>query len=252
MRRTVLLALVVLPAVATAGTRAAEGGDLLATRVVGPPVPKQEPVGLVFFGNRSVPYWNFGPIKLRSGNKVGTIWEFPEGPRGQLPVVAAIPGQKKYSALVRITRVTWKDRGNARILRSAGTIARARAAGDVTLTRTNTVLNAPLIGFGQKAHPGFSRGEVIHYYELGVTKVAAGNEVLPIWTFTNGPPGQRNIADVVPGATDYPPLWQVIEATWKAGANRRVLQSHTELQKAIDANELTLRRTSIVVNCPLV
>jgi hypothetical protein len=251
MRRTVLLALVVLPAVAAAGTRAA-AGDLSAARAAAAPVPKQEPVGLAFFGNRSVPYWNFGPIKLRSGNQLGTIWEFPEGPRGQLPVVAAIPSQKSYSALVRVRRVTWKDGGTARILRSAAAIQRARVAGQVSVTRTNTVLNAPLIGFGQKAHPGFSRGEVIHYYELGTAKVAAGNEVLPIWTFTNGPPGQRNIADVIPGATDYPPLWQVVEATWKTGANRRVLRSHEALQKAIAANEVTLRRTSIVVNCPLV
>jgi hypothetical protein len=251
MRRTVLLSVAVLAAVAAAGARAADGVDS-AARAAAPPVPEQQPIRLAFFADRSVPYWDFGPIKLKGRNQLGTIWDFPEGPRGQLAVVAAIPSQKSYSALVRVSRVTWNDRGKARILRSAAAIQRARAAGEVRVTQTNTVLNAPVIGFGQKAHPGFSRGQVIHYYELGAAKVAAGNEVLPIWTFTNGAPGQRNIADVVPGATDYPPLWQVIEATWEPGANRRVLRSHKELRKAIAANEVTLRKTATVVNCPLV
>jgi hypothetical protein len=64
----------------------------------------------------------------------------------------------------------------------------------------------PFSASARKAHPDFSRGETIHYYELGSVKVGRGNEVLRIWTFANGLPRQRNIAEVVPGATDYPPL----------------------------------------------
>jgi hypothetical protein len=45
---------------------------------------------------------------------------------------------------------------------------------------------------------------------------------------------------------------QVVEATWKDGANRRVLRSFTELKDAIGGGEVTLKETSTVVNCPLV
>lgn len=251
MRTAALLAVVTIGAAVASGApaaeRAASGRSASAA-----PAPKQQPVELAFFADRAVPYWNFGAIRLRSGNRLGSIWLFPNGPRGQLAVVDAIPGQKTYSALLRVFRATWASSASPRILRSAAAVARARAAGELRVAGTTTVLNAPVLGYGQKAHPGFSRGEVIHYYELGTVNIGPGNEVLPIWTFTNGLPGQRNIADVVPGATDYPPLWQVVEVTWKGGASRRVLRSFAELKEAIDAGDVTLGKTSTVVNCPLV
>jgi hypothetical protein len=37
----------------------------------------------------------------------------------------------------------------------------------------------------------------------------AGNKLAPIWAVTNGPSGQHNIVDTVPGRADYSPLWQV-------------------------------------------
>lgn len=109
-----------------------------------------------------------------------------------------------------------------------------------------------MLGFGQVRHAGFARDKVIHYYELGAVKLRPGNEVLPIWTFTNGVEGQRNIADVVPGTTAYPPLWAVVEATWEAGATPRLLRSHGAMMRAVRAGELTLEKTSVVVNCPFV
>ena len=36
-------------------------------------------------------------------------------------------------------------------------------------------------------------------------KLRAGNKVAPIWAFTNGDDGQRNIIDTVPGRKDYTP-----------------------------------------------
>jgi hypothetical protein len=240
MRKVVLLAVVTIGAVVAAGAPGAA------------PAPKQQPVELAFFSDRTVPYWNFGTIRLRSGNRLGSIWLFPNGPRGQLAIIEAVPGQKTYSALLRVFRATWASGATPRILRSAAALQQARAAGELRVSRTSAVVNAPVLGYAQKAHPGFSRGAVVHYYELGTVKIGKGNEVLPIWTFTNGLPGQRNIADVVPGATDYPPLWRVVQATWKETADRRVLRSYAELKDAIGAGEVTLKQTSTVVNCPLV
>ena len=73
---------------------------------------------------------------------------------------------------------------------------------------------------------GFYRGETVRYYDFGPIKLQPGNALAPIWTFTNGAAGQRNIIDTVPGQKDYTPLWQV--------------------------SQVTLLKTSLVVNCPLV
>jgi hypothetical protein len=75
--------------------------------------------------------------------------------------------------------------------------------------------------------------------------------VAPIWAVTNGAQGQRNIVDVAPGEAGYTPLWRVHLVTWKAGADRRVLRSAAQVRRAAEAGQVTVRRTSMVVNCPV-
>ena len=95
---------------------------------------------------------------------------------------------------------------------------------------------------------------MIHYYDLGPVKVAPGNDVVPLYTVTNAAPGQNNVTGdtIAPGATDYPPLWGIVKVTWKPGAARRVLTSFAQIRQAKAAGEVTIARTSLVVNCPLV
>jgi hypothetical protein len=215
-------------------------------------VPKKQKVLVAFYRDRSVNYFDFGRIRLRPGNKLASIWVFSNGADGQRAIVDSVPGQNRYSALRKVNTVTWATGAAPRLLRSASAVEAAQSAGEVTITTTSRVVNAPLLGFGQKRHAGFAKGRTIHYYELGLVKLAPGNEVLPIWTFTNGVRGQRNIADVVPGTTAYPPLWRVVEVTWKAGAQRSLVRSFEQLQQARSAGTVTLKRTSMVVNCPFV
>jgi hypothetical protein len=214
--------------------------------------PKKQKVLTGFYKNRSVRYFDFGRIKLRPGNKLAPIWIFANGAEGQRSIVDSAPGAKQYSALRKVNSVTWNTDANPSVLRSAAAVKAAQANGELTIRSTPRVINAPLLGFDQKRHPGFARGKVIHYYELGMVKVAPGNEVLPIWTFTNGVSGQRNIADVAPGTTAYPPLWGVVEVTWSAGAQRSLVRSFEQLQQARRAGAVTLKKTPIVVNCPFV
>lgn len=214
--------------------------------------PKKQKVLVAFYRDRSVKYFDFGRIKLRPGNKLAPIWVFSNGASGQRSIVDSVPGQQRYSALRRVNTVAWATDATPRVLRSASAVKAAQSSGDVTITNTSRVVNAPLLGFGQTRHAGFAKGRTIHYYELGLVKVAPGNEVLPIWTFTNGVRGQRNIADVVPGTTAYPPLWAVVEVTWKAGADRRLVRSFEQLQQARSAGDVTLKRTAMIVNCPFV
>jgi hypothetical protein len=214
--------------------------------------PRKQPVLVGFHANRTVRYFDFGRIKLRPGNKLAPIWVFANGAEGQRPIFDTVPGNRRYSALRKVNTVTWAATATPRVLRSAASVRAARARGEVTIRPESRVLNAPLLGFGQKRHAGFAKGKVIHYYELGVVKVAPGNEILPIWTFKNGVNGQRNIADVVPGTTDYPPLWSVIEVTWKDGSSRTLVRSFEQLQQARKAGAVTLKKLPMVVNCPFV
>jgi hypothetical protein len=214
--------------------------------------PKKQKEVVAFYRGRTVRYFDFGRIKLRPGNKLAPTWVFSNGADGQRSIVDSVPGQKSYSALRKVNMVTWASAATPRVLRSASAVRAARSRRDLSIRSTARVVNAPLLGFGQTRHAGFAKGRTIHYYELGLVNIAPGNEVLPIWTFKNGVRGQRNIADVVPGTTAYPPLWAVIEVTWKAGADRRLIRSFEDLQRARKAGDVTLKRTPMIVNCPFV
>jgi hypothetical protein len=249
VKRAILVACGTALAVALSGSLAAAhpGGS------AGPQAaPKKQKVLVAFHRGRTVRYFDFGRIRLRAGNKLAPIWVFSNGVSGQRSIVDSAPGQRGYSALRRVNSVTWSAGATPRVLRSASAVRSARSQGDVTIRSTSRVVNAPLLGFGQTRHAGFAKDRTIHYYELGLVKIAPGNEVLPIWTFTNGVRGQRNIADVVPGTTAYPPLWRVIEVTWTAGAESRLVRSFEALAQARRAGDVTLKRTTMVVNCPFV
>jgi len=249
LKRAALIASLVLVATATS---VAPATALPKADAAAQAAPKKQKVLIGFYDNRTVNYFDYGRIKLRPGNTVAPIWVFANGARGQRSIVDSVPGDKQYSALRKVNTVSWTTGATPRVLRSAAAVRTAQSGGDVTIRSTSRVVNAPLLGFGQTRHAGFAKGKRIHYYELGVVNLAPGNEVLPIWTFTNGVRGQRNIADVVPGTTAYPPLWAVIEVTWKTGAQRSLVRSFEELQKARKAGDVTLKRTSMVVNCPFV
>ena len=213
--------------------------------------PKQKKTA-GFYQGKTVRYLDFGPIKLRPGNKVAPIWAFTNGAEGQRNVIDVAPGDRGYTPLWRVVMVTWAVEASPRVLRSAGQVRAAAAAGEVTLRRTNTVVNCPVVGFGQKQILGFYRGSTIAYYDLGPVKLAGGNKVAPIWAFTNGAPGQKNVVDVVPGQRGYTPLWQVSMVTWADGITPRVLMSAAQIRSAASAGEVTVRRTDTVVNCPLI
>ena len=225
----------------TAGRQAAQSG------------PKQ-PVTLGYYDGATVRYFDFGPIKLTPGNKLAPIWTFTNGADGQRNVIDTVPGQAGYSPLWQVNKVTWAAGRNPRPLTSADAIEKAAASGEVTIIRTTTVVNCPVLGFGQQRVPGFSGGRVIHYYDLGPVKVAPGNAVVPLYAVTNGVAGQHNVTGdtIAPGQTAYPPLWAITKVTWKSGVTRRLLTSYSAITKAARAGQVTFTKTSLVVNCPLV
>ena len=111
--------------------------------------------------------------------------------------------------------------------------------------------DGPVQTYGQKVTLGFYRGQVVSYFDLGPVKLAKGNKVAPIWAFTNGADGQRNVIDTVPGRKGYTPLWAVRLVTWKDGVTPRVLRSAAAVKKAMSAGQVTTASPGIVVNCPV-
>src|SRR5262245_21303621 len=95
----------------------------------------------------------------------------------------------------------------------------------VALALPARAADGPVKTFSQDVTLGFYRGQVVSYLDFGPVKLKAGNKTAPIWAFSNGDDGQRNIIDTVPGRTDYTPLWAVRLVTWKSGAEVRVLRS---------------------------
>jgi hypothetical protein len=228
-------------------------GSTAPARDAGPAAkPKKQPADTGFFRGRTISYFDFGPIKLKPGNKLAPIWAFTNGAPGQRNVVDTVPGRAGYSPLWQVQKVSWAEGATPRVLRSAAEVRSASAGGELTIERTTMVVNCPVLGFGQVRHPGFSRGKRIHYYDLGPVKVRPGNEVVSLWNVTNGVKGQLNIANVRPGQTAYPPLWAIITVTWKPSASKRLLSSLLAIRRAQSAGEVTLTKTSLVVNCPLV
>ena len=59
---------------------------------------------------------------------------------------------------------------------------------------------------------------------------------------------------VGPRSTDvtYSPLWIAYMVTWKAGTHRRQLLSEAAILDAEAGGEVTVERTDIVINCPIV
>ena len=127
----------------------------------------------------------------------------------------------------------------------------AVAASTVALALPALAADGPVKTFSQDVTLGFYRGEVVSYLDFGPVKLRAGNKVAPIWAFTNGDDGQRNVIDTVPGRADYTPLWAVRMVTWDDGADVRVLRSAAAVARAQRAGDVTIRPMPIVVNCPV-
>ncbi len=247
MKKIVALLLVIVGAFALASTAMAGPAKSHATVA-------KKPVTPGFYRGRTIGYFDFGPIKLEPGNTLAPLWTVTNAATGQHNIVDTVPGQAGYSPLWQINKVTFATGVTPYLLKSKADVDAAVAKGDVTVAKTTTVVNCPVLGFGQKRVAGFSAGRTIHYYDLGPVKVAQGNDVLPLVALSNGVSGQHNITKetIAPGATDYPPLWGIVMATWKPGAHKRLLTSYAAVQKAKAAGELTLHKTALVVNCPLV
>jgi hypothetical protein len=79
------------------------------------------------------------------------VYVFTNGVQGRGPfgfqpdVFPSAPGDEAYSPLRTVVLVTWRDDGQARVLRSAEEVTAAADAGDVDLEITDVVVNMPFL-----------------------------------------------------------------------------------------------------------
>lgn len=130
-------------------------------------------------------------------------------------------------------------------------LAAVTACATVAFAIPALAADGPVKTFSQDVTLGYYRGQLISYLDFGPVNLKPGNKTAPIWAFTNGDQGQRNIIDTVPGRTDYSPLWLVHMVTWKQGANTRTLRSAAAVRAAQKAGQVTIKATPVVVNCPV-
>ena len=83
-------------------------------------------------------------------------YEFINGVKGegsfgfQLPVASALPGDKNYTPLVQLNFVKWNSNSStstvvARELKSVNEIMAAQKNSELTIAKTNIVINSPAV-----------------------------------------------------------------------------------------------------------
>jgi len=98
-----------------------------------------------FYRDQTIEYLDFGPVKLKPGNKLADLWSVTNGVEGQYNIVDVVPGQKGYTPLWDVNLVTWKAAATKRVLTSAEAVRKALAAGEVTMKPAGMVVNCPVI-----------------------------------------------------------------------------------------------------------
>ena len=69
-----------------------------------------------------------------------------EGQSGfQLPVASSTPDDENHSPLFAINYVEWNEGSNARVLKSVNEILEAQNNGEISVTKTNIVINSPSV-----------------------------------------------------------------------------------------------------------
>ena len=98
-----------------------------------------------FYRGQTIEYLDFGPVKLKPGNKVAPLWSVTNGVEDQYNIVDVVPGQKGYTPLWEVTLLMWKDGVTPRKLTSAAAARKALAAGELTAKKPGVVVNCPVI-----------------------------------------------------------------------------------------------------------
>jgi hypothetical protein len=113
---------------------------------------------------------------------------------------------------------------------------------DLTMARNGGITYAPRLS---DAVPEYPKPPELHTVLERVYKFPAGEQDA-VFASIPTPPG--------PGSSDsaYSPLWLAYLVHWQGQAHPHLLATEQEILAAADNNEISVVRTSIVINCPIV
>lgn len=76
----------------------------------------------------------------------------------------------------------------------------------------------------------------------------------PAWYIIRGPaaPGQITVLGSEPGQSDYSPLWRTVIVRWKPGVTTQMLTSDNMILDLAKKGQLTLTKTAMIVNAPVI
>jgi hypothetical protein len=221
---------------------------------------------------------------------LGDLYLFMNGVSGPNPfgfqknVIDSVPGEPGYSPLWLHTFVKWAEGKTPRELTSEEAIIKAAKDGEVTLEKTDLVINCPVLPDGETNFPvvsGYAHGKPVDYLlqEISapdVTKLmrdktgfaglatvtsladVPGGSLADLYLFMNGIKGpnpfgfQKNVIDSVTGEPGYSPLWRHTFVKWTDGVTPRELKSEEEILAASQAGDVTLEASKLVINCPVI
>jgi len=214
------------------------------------------------------------------------LYLFMNGVEGPNPfgfqpnVIDSVPGDPGYSPLWRVYAVKWSDGATARELKSEEDILATETAGDLTIEKAPLIKNSPVVDKTPPLTAGFYNGGTVDYFLTDISgeqdaidlSKAQGFPVVfvpslgdvpetslaKLYLFMNGVDGpnpfgfQANVVDSIPGDAAYSPLWRVYAVKWADSATPRELKSEADITKAESAGELTIEKTPLVKNSPVV
>jgi len=196
-------------------------------------------------------------------------------------VFGSEPGKDDYSPLWRELDVTWKPGVKPVLLVKDDQINMLASQGKLTVTKTSIVLNCPIVKVTTTmtvpTAPTVSQPVVYGYYDSHVdtmlstdvsnksqatakqlnyapTLLAQPASKDPSLYMVSGTaaPNQPVVFNTEPGETDYSPLWQEVTVTWKPGVKPVLLVKDDQINMLASKGQLTLTKTGIVLNCPIV
>ncbi|KAJ3160506.1 hypothetical protein HK101_000911, partial [Irineochytrium annulatum] len=231
---------------------------------------------LSWYKNKRLFFWDFGAYSAPAGtsadpaSNIGTIpiWLifYPNGTKAGNNIIDTLPCQPGYSDLWAAQNVTVKDATvPLNFYKDAATIKADAAAGKVTITDLQTLVNCPVVPFGStcvddspnptpmppKPTTGWIKGQPVFYFDFGVIAngsaeaIQQGTVTEDVWHIytASGASEGNGIFDVL-----GTPFWDLKNVTVPdnlAGSNE------VKSAAAIVSGGYAVAETGKVVNCPV-
>jgi hypothetical protein len=111
----------------------------------------------------------------------------------------------------------------------------------------------PIFATAQQIAKGFNSNYIPQNFAT-LPDSPAVDDIFVVTNFTQGNVLASAPHPAGPGNTDpnYSPLWQISLVSWNSGTQPRVLTSQADIESAASADQVTVQRTPIIVECSVI